>query len=93
MKVLAFYPYRKGFVRGNTVQFPRDAMKSFEKTVAQVAEQSGVVRFLARDHDDKPIHCENHTCFTIRMENDEICSFMFTDSLMIMGNRVDVKDW
>jgi len=77
------------------VQFPRDAMRSFEMQIAYMAEKSkisyadasyGNVMF-------RGVNCGNHTCFTLEMECGKIFSYMFTDSLMIMGDRVDVKDW
>lgn len=80
MKVVQFYPYRTGYVRGNTIQFPREWMETFENELARI---SGNKR-------------DNHTCYIVRFDgypDERIRAFMFTDSLMIMGDRVDVKNW
>lgn len=95
MKLLAYYPYRKAWVRGNTVHFPRDLMRGFELQIAYMAEKSDITYL--DDHYGhmrfRGINCGNHTCFTLEMECGKICSFMFTDSLMIMGDRVDIENW
>jgi len=82
LKVLAYYPYRKGYVRGEgVVHFPREMMRDFEHALAELA---GV----------KP---DNHTCYLIRLDgflDSEIRAFMFSDLNMTMGNTIDIeKAW
>jgi hypothetical protein len=97
MKLLAYYPYRKAWVRGNPVIFLRESMADFERTVAQMAKKSniaylddfyGQMKFQSENG-----KCGNHTCFTVEMENYVIRSFMFTDLTVIMGDRVDIENW
>jgi len=83
VKVLKFYPYRKGFVRGNSViQFPIEPMRNFQKMLAQIAG----------------VDCDNHTCFLVEMEDaaisdKKVVAFMFFDLVMYMGDRVEEKSW
>ena len=38
VKILAYYPYRKGYVRGEgVIHFPRDLMRDFEHALAELA--------------------------------------------------------
>jgi hypothetical protein len=82
MKVLKYYPYRKGFIRGTSVlQFPIEPMRNFQKMLAQLAG----------------VDCDNHTCFLVEIEDsacrEKIVGFMFSDSIMYMGDRVEEKSW
>lgn len=97
MKLLAYYPYRKAWVRGNPVMFPRESMESFEKSVAQMANKANITyldeHYGQMKFQSESVNCGNHTCFTVEMENYVIRSFMFTDSDLIMGDRVDIENW
>jgi hypothetical protein len=88
MKVLKYYSYRKAWARGNAIFFPRETMYGFEKSLAQLA---GVTI-----HGDGTHGCGNHTCFLVELDSplDKVVrSFMFTDFLMIMGDRIDEGNW
>jgi len=81
IKVLKFYPYRKGFVRGDVVlQFPITPMRDFQKLLAHIAG----------------VQCDNHTCFLVEMKttfSEKIVAFMFSDLIMYMGDRIEEKVW
>jgi hypothetical protein len=81
IKVLKYYPYRKGFVRGDLVlQFPITPMRDFQQLLAHIAG----------------VKCDNHTCFLVEIKtisNNKIVAFMFSDLTMYMGDRVEEKSW
>lgn len=85
MKLVQFYPYRTAYVRGNAIHFPREWMKNLEDNLSQMARQ----KYEGTDY-------RNHTCYVVQFEgypDETIRAFMFTDSMMIMGDRVDVGKW
>ena len=73
MKILKYCPYRKGRAIGSFVIFPRDAMRSFEETLAQMAGVS----------------IDNHTCYLVEFEYGVVRSFWFHDFSMIMGTGIE----
>ena len=81
IKILKYYPYRTGFVRGDSVLvFPIEPMRNFQKMLAQMAG----------------VQCDNHTCFLTEMETTgekKIVAFMFSDLIMYMSNQVEEKSW
>jgi hypothetical protein len=80
MKILDYFPYRKGYVRGNSMKFPRDSLKSLEIVLAQ--------RYGLRP--------DNHVCYLVQIQSfpkDIVKGIMFTDNNCIIGDRIDAGAW
>lgn len=80
MKLINFFPYRRGYVRGNTLYFPRSLMKSLEIELAKMAK----------------VNMDNHVCYFVELESlpENIKKgIMFTDFNCIIGDRIDIKPW
>jgi hypothetical protein len=79
MKVLAYYPYRKGYIRGKgVIHFPIELMRDFQHALAKLAG----------------VNPDNHTCYLVQMDgylDYEIRAFMFSDLNMTMGNTIDIE--
>jgi hypothetical protein len=80
MKVLDYFPYRRGYVRGNPMKLPRESMKSLEETLAKMYG----------------LRTDNHVCYLVQIQSfpkDVVKGIMFTDSNCIIGDRVDAERW
>lgn len=80
MKIINFFPYRKGIVRGNVLSFPRIVMKSLENELAKMID----------------VDKDNHVCYLIEVksfpENIQR-GVMFTDLECLIGDTVQEKSW
>lgn len=75
LKVLKHYPYETVRVIGNTVTFPRSAMRDFESQLAELAGFS---------------HSDNKECYYVDLGSYQAPKyFMFHDFWMIMGDEVE----
>lgn len=77
VKVVRYYPYRKGFVRGTGIAIPREFAKPLEDLLHQLNGSK----------------IDNHVCFEIVDDRGENRAIMFTDHECITGEYVKDGSW
>jgi hypothetical protein len=80
MKIINFFPYRKAYVRGKSLYFPRELMENLESELAKMAN----------------VDKDNHVCYLVKFESFPVPidkGIMFTDSHCIIGDIIDIKNW
>ncbi len=78
MKVLRYYPYRTGMIRGRFLHsLPRKLMEPIEKELCKQAK----------------VTPDNHTCFLISGEHYETYAIMFSDFECTIGETIEDRKW
>jgi len=82
LKVVGYFPYRKGQIRGKRVlEFPIESFRDFQSSLEKLA---GVTR-------------DNHVCYLVQVpcawQEPQIVAYMFSDLTMYEGDQVEAKSW